>query len=616
MNPYNKTNVEEDLDPQIYRRYSGKTPVIEPGIQGKNIGRINMRGVMTLLKACYEMTPKGVPMIFGSAGIGKSEGVLQFAKAVAQREGREFRKLSDLKDKARLDVISDPSKYYLFLDLRAGELNPEQAQGIPDVTFGQREGYLRFLPPDWTSLITKDSFSGLIFLDELNRGQETVINSLFQFVLDRVAAGRKISDNALIVGAANLGTGGEFSGTTTLDSALINRFNVRVLVADVDSWAAWARRSGVSRYIIDFALSNPEMNFLGTGQDVADHNIPVTPRGLTAASRGLLWVENKYAEAAQKGTPLDPDLSGNIYNDIQEQIAGNMGTKWTNDFIEWLQIVHEFDWADILKRAGKKEFQQKSGKFDQSKAWALVNYITTEVIKRFDVARKTSNQKEIQTLINELYTILAGIDLDQVSLIVKSISANVRDNPPPGVTKEQAAKDFAVLLDGVLLLAHSKQDPLVKKIQGLAGEFKKLKENMSAKRMYEAITLRGHKATPEQLAKLEGTRWKHKLNGTTPSTTEIYKNNNFKSFFREEMTGTLSLADLADRVLDRVEDQFGIHYSDLGTGEVDVNAAKEYAYKIINQCNATRGDKQRVANAVNSARDVHDIALKLGMMAE
>ena len=122
-----------------------------------------MRGVLTLLKACYEMTPKGVPMIFGSAGIGKSEGVIQFAKTIAQREGREFKKLSDLKDKARKEIIRNPSRYYLFLDLRAGELNPEQSQGIPDVEFGKVEGYLRFLPPDWTSLITNDDFSGLIF---------------------------------------------------------------------------------------------------------------------------------------------------------------------------------------------------------------------------------------------------------------------------------------------------------------------------------------------------------------------------------------------------------------------------------------------------------------------
>lgn len=632
MNPSNIPTVDE-AGPEIYRRFGGKVKAAEPGIEGKNIGQLNMKGIRALMRKCYELQPKGTALILGGAGIGKSQGVVQFAQTIAEKENRQFMKFSNLRKKVKKEeqlegaqkmstlsgyeeVINDPSKYYIFLDLRAGELNPEQAQGIPDVEYGKEEGYLKFLPPDWIALITNPAFSGLVFLDELNRGQESVINSLLQFVLDRVAAGIQISEGALIIAAANLGAEGEFTGTTTLDSAVMSRFDVGVLVADIDEWVKYARKIGVSSYIIDFCLSKPDMNFYGKGRAIADHNVPVNPRNLVEASRNLQWVEGQYLNAAEKGMELPEDLSGNIYQDIQNFIMARVGREWANDFVEWLQIVHEFDWADIVARTKSKKFETE---FDTSKSWALVNYITTTILARYEKARKTNDEADKKKIIDELYTILTGIDLNQVSSIIKTLAANIRDNPPPGMpTGEQAAKDFAYLMDGVLLKAVADKDPILKKLQGLSKEFKNLKEDATPKKIYEEITLRGHQATPEQLAKLEGTRWGHKLKGTKPSSSEIYKSHTpaFKSYFKEvSSTGnTLNRKELADRVVDKVEDQFGVHYSDTEAPSGDVNRMKGYAHKIISQANASQKDKMYIGRIVDKATDATDLIITLGLV--
>lgn len=616
---------EAEIPVDIYRKAGRTPPAVEPGITGKNIPKLNVKGVMNILRKCYEQKPKGNALILGGAGIGKSEAVLQFAQSAAASEGKEFKKLSDLKDKQRFEVINDPGAYYMFLDLRASTLNPEQSTGVPDVEFGKKEGYLRFLPPDWANLITNPNFSGMIFLDEINRGNESIVNSLLQFVLDRVVAERRVSDNALIVAAANIGS--EFSGTVALDPALMSRFDVGVLVADVNEWVKYASKIGVSRYIINFALSNPDKNFYGRGEEIADHNIPLNPRNLVAASRNLQWVEQKYLDKETNNTPLPETFTGNIYEDIQNVIALRVGERWVNSFIEWLQVVHAFDWAEIVDMAQKGEFKQKAKKFDQSKLWALVNYIVNEIIGRYEKARKSGDAGTKKELFGDLYNIMAGLDPDQLKLLSDVIIRDIKDNPPQGVTLDQALADYTELMTAVLELAKKNNSPLLTAIQKIAaanrvanpkypGKEKLVgKESYSPKKLYEKIRLHGHKATPEELSALEGTHWKHKLNGTTPSSKDVYKPFSFKGYFKEESSDYLSRQQLADKVLDGIEDTFNIHFSNLQSPNVDIEKVKEHAYGIINRSNASMGDKQYIAKVVNNANDVDALNIKLGILS-
>lgn len=466
---------ESDIPSDIYVKFAGKSPkATVEGIPGKNLPAWSLKNLMLQLNKAYNNKDRAL-MVLGGGGIGKSSVMLQFAQHAAKLENREFMKLSDFKDDERWEAIENPSKYYIFIDLRAGELNPEQAQGIPDVEFGRKKGYLRFLPPDWQALITNQRFSGMIFLDEINRGSEQVINSLFQFVLDRVAAGKRISKNAMIVAAGNLAIDGSVSGTVQLDAPLMSRFDNGVLVLQPEEWAAHARKIGVSKYIIDFALSKPDENLFGKGAEIAEHNIPINPRQLVAASSSLKFVTNAYLEHTKTGDPIPDYFSGEIYEDIRIALSGSVGSVWIDKFIEWLEIVHQFDWATLEDKAKQGHFRSQTGiasknEFDTSKKWALTNFIIDKVLVDFDDARKANDEAKMNSLYTKVANIFANIDPDNVSLVINSLSNAIRDDNT--IDGEVAAQNFAMLMRGIALVLKKQNSPYFTKFVNLTKDMK------------------------------------------------------------------------------------------------------------------------------------------------
>jgi len=143
---------------------------------------------------------------------------------------------------------------------------------------------------------------------------------------------------------------------------------------------------------------------------------------------------------------------------------------------------------------------------------------------------------------------------------------------------------------------------------------------LTPKKIYEKITLQGYQASPEELKQLEGTPWHHKLNNTTPSNKDVYKNpSSFKRFFEEETSALepLTRSDLADVVLDKVEDKFGLHYSTgiKKTDNASLPQVKEFALTIIQRANAHPEDKKRVASSVNKAKTVCNLLTRLNLLS-
>ena len=637
----------------------------EPGLEGKNIEKWTAKALLQMLNTTYQQTKQGqkaAMLVLGAAGIGKSEIVQGFARSIAKSEGREFVHIDDLKNQAREAIMEDPSKYYIFLDLRAGQLNPEMTSGVPRVDPEQmKKGYLKFMPPDWAYLISNDAFSGMVFLDELNRGQEHVLNSLYQFVLDRIVSGRRIGSGCTIVGAANLGTGGEFSGTHTMDSALMSRFSVGVLVADADEWIEWAQESGVDPNILAFIKSNPGLNFYAKGEEIADHNIPINPRNITAADRNLKFIEKAYEDAFKRaeaqGTqvtsaedlipflPLLPGskeegkprraMTGHIYNDMRVAIGSRLGNRWATAFIEFLETIDAFEWADILEKTKGKVWMQKGGakgkeELDSSKLWALTNYIHDNIASRYNKAvdKKPQNEKEMQTVAQELATIFGGIPKDNVIYLLKSLQAAVghpRPDKPQGLDAQGAAANFAKLLT---LVANSLKTSEPELHRVIGHYYKNLQshgvtggvtEKLSAKRMYENLTLSNRKATPEQIKALEGSNWHHVYHGTVPEAAAV--DTNFKSFFSEEnenLTVHRSLPQLAEFVADRIEERFGLHYSNLKT-EAAKGGTKDnvtnFAVDLLKKVAAANGDKEKIIKAIQKADIPQDALVRLHVMS-
>ena len=470
--------LSKEAAPPIYQRFGRRGAGVQSrAFAEKNFPEWSLKNLTYLLNQVYNDKNRSL-LVFGEAGIGKSSVMKQFAKQAAAKEGREYKNLTDIQVTDREALIKDPSKYYIFLDLRAGELNPEQAQGIPDVEYGRKTGYLRFLPPDWVKLVSNPDFSGMILLDELNRSDKSILNSLLQLTLDRIVSGHKISDKAMVVAAANMGATFDLQ---QLDNAQLRRFRAGVLVLQPEEWATYARINGINKYMIDYAMSNPQDNLFGRGKAI-NEDIPINPASLEFASNAMKQVEADYHKHAEEGTPLPEGSSGDIYHDIRIAISGDVGDEYTNKFIEWLEIVHAFDWAEIVQKARAGDFKStaKGKQFDTSKKFALTRYITDEVLTRFEKARVNQDETEKKKLSNQLYEelhdILQGVDREQLSFILKSIAYHIKDSPPAGTDSVQAAANWNALIVPIATKAKVSDPDFFSALQKITAELGKVKK--------------------------------------------------------------------------------------------------------------------------------------------
>jgi hypothetical protein len=142
-------------------------------------------------------------------------------------------------------------------------------------------------------------------------------------------------------------------------------------------------------------------------------------------------------------------------------------------------------------------------------------------------------------------------------------------------------------------------------------------KKLTAKKIYEKIVLHGHIPSPEESNMLEGTHWKHKLDGTIPEKKNVYRN--FKTFFEEETPSIehQTRSELADSIVDKVEDKFGLHFSDMSVNPVDhtkLPEIKSFIHKHLSNCKAAIGDIKAITSAVNKAEDIHELMVKLNFL--
>lgn len=151
-----------------------------------------------------KLLPSGISILLrGETGIGKSQITHQLA--------HQF----------KLKVV----------DRRLSQMSEGDMVGLPS-TDGE---CTRFNPPDWY----KDACDNprLLFLDELNRATQEVMQAAFQIVLDRELNGWKLHPDTRVYCAVNIGS--KFT-VNEMDPALLRRFFVVDLTPDTADWIRWA----------------------------------------------------------------------------------------------------------------------------------------------------------------------------------------------------------------------------------------------------------------------------------------------------------------------------------------------------------------------------------------
>ena len=195
-----------------------------------DIPNITMDQLPSILSATIGLDM--VPLILGPSGIGKSDGVKQWADERAAALGSTVWQYGD-------DPVTDPDSTYGFLDLRVAVLDVMDVKGFgrikDDLTCFVRASLL----PD----VKRHGKNGVLFLDELPQGFPSVTNALSQLVLgNRIADSFKMPDGWVIISAGNEKRDG--AAVQTIGAQMLNRLSAFRVSPDVPSFIRYLNNMG------------------------------------------------------------------------------------------------------------------------------------------------------------------------------------------------------------------------------------------------------------------------------------------------------------------------------------------------------------------------------------
>lgn len=323
-------------------------------------------------------------LIYGDPGIGKSQMVQSFCKNMGKARGKESVDWDELSIEKQRDVISNPSKYFLYIDARADSMDPTDLSGIPNIN--NKEEWLETQMPKWLYVMAQPGADGILFLDECNNASDAMIKALYKIV-DKKVGNIKLADDFAVVAAGNLGA--EFGGNP-LPFAFTNRFDQGILIADAEQWLDFAEKAGVDKRIIAFVKANPEENFnpkpSGGFAGAETHKQWASPRAIMNLSNKIKNIDQHYAEAKAEGQPIQtPKIVA-----IKQSAAGLCGDVWARAFDAFMKHFKSFNYDSIVRSAEDASLQEES----RDKLHALLMFVLARLKPVLDRAVKTDQLTE------------------------------------------------------------------------------------------------------------------------------------------------------------------------------------------------------------------------------
>lgn len=119
----------------------------------------------------------------------------------------------------------------------------------------------------------------IIFIDEINRTENSVYKELMNILLTRSVNGYRFPWWVLFVGAMNPSTQNSVYATNEMDPAQLDRF-IKIKVGDNSSeWLKFGKESGISPQILSFIKDNPKC-LSSNAKELDDEEKPTpSPRG-------------------------------------------------------------------------------------------------------------------------------------------------------------------------------------------------------------------------------------------------------------------------------------------------------------------------------------------------
>lgn len=141
-----------------------------------------------------------------------------------------------------------------FIDVRLAQREPVDVRGLP-VPDSKKKCVEWLVSGEWPR-----EGRGILLFDELTAADRTLQVAAYELILDRRLGDLyKVPDGWYICAAGNRTE--DFAVSTTMSSALANRFMHVELGEDADSWTQWAVANGIHPSVTGFIRFRPECLF-------------------------------------------------------------------------------------------------------------------------------------------------------------------------------------------------------------------------------------------------------------------------------------------------------------------------------------------------------------------
>lgn len=274
-------------------------------------------------------------MLWGSPGVGKSDGI----KAIANNVAKECNKTAAI------------------TDVRLLLYNPVDLRGIP--TADENKEFAKWLKPKIFNMDNSDDIINFLILDEITAAPASIQAAAYQIVLDRQIGEHKLPDNCIVIAAGNQVT--DNAVAYKMSKALCNRMTHIKITPSVNDWKKWAIRSNIDPRIIAYINYKGDLALFNFEPKSQDNAFP-TPR---------TWeMVNNYLKISK----LD---------DCKFMIDGTIGLGTSTEFYTYCKIFNKLpNIQEIVDGKNKTYFNKPD--INYALQSAIVNYCINNVNKITD----------------------------------------------------------------------------------------------------------------------------------------------------------------------------------------------------------------------------------------